>query len=214
MFPKAVDPSVANTVASSRAPSIQQSTAVNHALNGELPGGIGAAKDLVTKPMGPNGDVEAGKTTWEETLGFLKLVEYRYTRFALNPASNQWIMVRDWRDPQWTSIRAVAAGLDTPTREQRRVLTGENMIDIEGKSVFGLLIDEVSCCACPWSTLCNILRSFTPFTSFKSPPSSCGQSMITTTTPSLLLSLVPRVFYRRWSRRSGSVTILQYDTTG
>lgn len=144
VFPKAVVPSVANTATSSRAPSVMQAVPpVSHALNGEQPGGIGAAKDLVTKPAVSNGDVESGKTTWEETLGFLKVAEYRYTRFALNPASNQWVMIRDWRDPRWTSIRAVAGGLDTPTREQRKVLTGENMIDIEGKSVFGLLIDEV-----------------------------------------------------------------------
>jgi len=51
---------------------------------------------------------------------------------------------RDWRDPRWTSARAVAQGLEDETRAQRRVLMGENMIDIASKSIFGLLVDEVS----------------------------------------------------------------------
>lgn len=51
----------------------------------------------------------------------------------------------DWRDPRWSSARAVAPGLDSGTRDQRRVLMGGNMIDIAAKSVGGLLMDEVSC---------------------------------------------------------------------
>ena len=50
---------------------------------------------------------------------------------------------RDWRDPRWTSARAVAGGLDSSTRQQRRLLMGENIIDIASKSVIGLLLDEV-----------------------------------------------------------------------
>jgi len=107
-----------------------------HALNGEAPGGIGGAKDLTQ-------DIEHGKTTWEETMGFLKIVEYRYTRFALEPGTGKWAMIRDWRDPGWTSARAVANGLESSTREPRRLLMGENIIDIASKSALGLLLDEV-----------------------------------------------------------------------
>lgn len=57
-----------------------------HAINGE-PGGVGAAKDLTQ-------DLEPGKTTWEETMGFLKIMEYRYTRFALEPGTGRWAMIR------------------------------------------------------------------------------------------------------------------------
>ena len=105
-------------------------------MNGEPEGGVGAAKDLTQ-------DVERGKTTWEETMGFLKVMEYRYTRFALEPGTGRWAMIRDWRDPRWTSARAVAQGLDDETRTQRRVLMSENIIDIASKSIFGLLVDEV-----------------------------------------------------------------------
>lgn len=39
-------------------------------------------------------DLERGNVTWEETMGFLKVVEYRYTRFALDERVGRWAMVR------------------------------------------------------------------------------------------------------------------------
>lgn len=97
----------------------------------------GSAKDLVVA------DLERGQTTWEETLGFLRCLDYRYTRFVFQPGANRWQMIRDWRDPRWTSVKAVTGGLSEPIREQRRLLFGANAIDIEGKSLVGLLMDEV-----------------------------------------------------------------------
>ena len=92
---------------------------------------------------------------------------------------------RDWRDPRWTSARAVATGLTTSIREQRQVLMGENIIDIASKSAVGLLLDEVWFKRCHGrSTVDNEYRSCTPSTFFRSPRSSCGRSMTTTTTPS------------------------------
>jgi cation-transporting ATPase 13A3/4/5 len=93
-------------------------------------------------------DLERGQTVWEETMGFLKVAEYRYTRFALQPGTGKWTMIRDWRDSRWTSIKAVGAGLSEAVREQRRILFGLNVIDIEGKSLLGLLVDEVSLAMC------------------------------------------------------------------
>lgn len=77
-------------------------------------------------------------------MGFLKVMEYRYTKFALEPGTGRWAMIRDWRDPKWTSAKAVAQGLESSVREQRSVLMGENIIDIASKSVAGLLVDEVN----------------------------------------------------------------------
>ncbi len=36
-------------------------------------------------------------------------------------------------------------GLEGPQRQQRLALFGPNVIDIEGKSIISLLVDEVSC---------------------------------------------------------------------
>lgn len=54
---------------------------------------------------------------------------------------------RDWRDPKWTSVMTVKAGLDADTRKQRQILFGDNVIDIDGKSTMSLLVEEVRKCA-------------------------------------------------------------------
>ena len=140
VFPQSLLAAAASSRAASLRGSLRgQNGAANGepiTLNGNDPGGVNGAKDLTV-------DVERGKTTWEETMGFLKIMEYRYTKFALDPATGRWAMVRDWRDPRWTSARAVAQGLDEPVREQRKVLMGPNVIDIASKTIGGLLVDEV-----------------------------------------------------------------------
>ncbi|KDQ21478.1 hypothetical protein BOTBODRAFT_25926 [Botryobasidium botryosum FD-172 SS1] len=73
----------------------------------------------------------------------LRAVDYRHTRFALDPKSGFFTMVRDWRDPSWTSIAVVRNGVDEGTWEQRRILFGDNAIDIAAKTTVTLLIEEV-----------------------------------------------------------------------
>ena len=76
-------------------------------------------------------------------MGYLQVIDYRYTRFVWNSFLGKWKMIRDWRDPRWTSVKAIAGGLDSATRAQRKILFGENVIDIEGKGIFSLMVDEV-----------------------------------------------------------------------
>ena len=104
------------------------------------PSPAGPADAKVMVPL----DLERGRIGWDDAMGFLKIVEYRYTRFALDERSGRWKMVRDWRDHLWTSLKGVSAGLDESTRDQRRILFGQNSIDIEGKSAITILLDEVS----------------------------------------------------------------------
>lgn len=102
VFPQAVPPagSISSRAASIRGqPQAQQPQAgmsngspipiqpPQHALPDQPAGGVGAAKDLLH-------DVEPGKTTWEETTGYLKVMEYRYTKFALEPGTGRWAMIR------------------------------------------------------------------------------------------------------------------------
>ncbi|KII92069.1 hypothetical protein PLICRDRAFT_103455 [Plicaturopsis crispa FD-325 SS-3] len=74
----------------------------------------------------------------------LRVIDYRYSRFALDPRNGLFAMTsRDWRDPFWTGVSSVQNGLEQPTRKQRLALFGANEIDIEGKSAVSLLIDEI-----------------------------------------------------------------------
>ena len=68
-------------------------------------------------------------------------------------ASSVWLVylaetcsLRDWRDPSWTGVQSVKSGLAAEVQQQRRVLFGANVIDIEGKSTISLAIDEVGRC--------------------------------------------------------------------
>ncbi|KAF9263238.1 hypothetical protein L218DRAFT_959259 [Marasmius fiardii PR-910] len=73
----------------------------------------------------------------------LLTVDYRYTRFILDPRSGLFVVLREWRDSTWTSSASVSIGLQQGIRRQRFHLFGNNAIDIEGKSTLSLLVDEV-----------------------------------------------------------------------
>ena len=57
------------------------------------------------------------------------------------------LILRDWRNPSWTTANSTRGGLSVAERKQRNVLFDLNLIDIEGKSVVSLLVDEVTCFA-------------------------------------------------------------------
>lgn len=78
-----------------------------------------------------------------EQLMDLTYVEYRYMRFALHPPSGRWRMIKDWRDPLWTSTEHLARGLSWDAEKDRSMLFGPNVIDIKSRSSFQLLVDEV-----------------------------------------------------------------------
>lgn len=54
------------------------------------------------------------------------------------------MMIREWRDKSTTTIFETQKGLSYDERSQRHVLFGSNMIDIKGKSIPTLLVEEVS----------------------------------------------------------------------
>ncbi|KAH9911839.1 Ca-transporting ATPase [Fomitopsis serialis] len=89
-----------------------------------------------TQIQNGNGDVS-------QKLDTLLVVDYRYTRFALDPRTGLFSPVKDWRDPDWTGVSSVQHGLTMEVQTQRRTLFGLNAIEIEGKSTIALLIEEV-----------------------------------------------------------------------
>ncbi|KAK7005604.1 cation-transporting ATPase [Favolaschia claudopus] len=77
------------------------------------------------------------------TIGTLLVVDYRYSRFALDPRTGLFTMIRDWRDHSWSGTQFVQSGMETAARQQRLTLFGKNEVDINGKSIVSLLVDEV-----------------------------------------------------------------------
>ena len=108
-----------------------------------------------------NGNGSSSINSEDSLLENLLIIDYRYAKFALDPTSGSFSLVkcakrslssldlllihenRDWRDDGWTGVGSVKNGLEGSTRQQRLTLFGPNIIDIEGKSIISLLVDEV-----------------------------------------------------------------------
>ncbi|KAF4837814.1 putative cation-transporting ATPase [Colletotrichum tropicale] len=73
----------------------------------------------------------------------LRMLNYRYVRLYFNQQTDKFIMFNGWVDPNWTDPRAVRVGIDSDEKGLREVVFGNNLIDIEQKSIPRLLVDEV-----------------------------------------------------------------------
>ncbi|KAI1377354.1 hypothetical protein F4677DRAFT_416128 [Hypoxylon crocopeplum] len=73
----------------------------------------------------------------------LRVLNYRYVRFFFHPLKGKFVISNGWKDPVWTRVRALRAGIDGEEKDHRERVFGANLIDIEQKSIPQLLIDEV-----------------------------------------------------------------------
>ena len=74
----------------------------------------------------------------------LRFLDYRYISFCFNPLKDKFMPCSDWKDPKWTDMKSIRAGLDSDERHKREQIFGKNQIDIQQKSIPQLLVDEVS----------------------------------------------------------------------
>ncbi|KAG6095416.1 hypothetical protein E4U30_002470 [Claviceps sp. LM220 group G6] len=73
----------------------------------------------------------------------LRSLNYRYMRLYFHPIKDKFVTSAGWKDPNWTDTRLVRSGLDNEEKAIREIVFGQNLIDIEQKSISQLLIDEV-----------------------------------------------------------------------
>ncbi|KAK4193092.1 vacuolar cation-transporting ATPase YPK9 [Podospora australis] len=72
----------------------------------------------------------------------LRMINYRYVRFYFHPIRDKFLICNGWKDPLWTDVRGIRGGIDSEEKSYRDVVFGQNLIDIEQKSIFRLLVDE------------------------------------------------------------------------
>nr|POE65066.1 putative cation-transporting atpase [Quercus suber] len=72
----------------------------------------------------------------------LVIMDYRYIRFCYHPLKDKLVLGNTWKDPSWTDVTSVRAGIDGEEQEIRERIFGQNVIDIEQKSIGQLLVDE------------------------------------------------------------------------
>jgi cation-transporting P-type ATPase 13A2 len=76
-------------------------------------------------------------------LAHIRLLEYRYLRFVYNPVDDSFQSVSGWKDAAWTNTKLMRLGLDADERDNRELVFGQNIIDVQQKSTSQLLVDEV-----------------------------------------------------------------------
>ncbi|KAF7173245.1 hypothetical protein CNMCM5623_005483 [Aspergillus felis] len=78
----------------------------------------------------------------DSTVSYLRYIDYRCLRFFYHPVEDKFDLISGWKDPLWTNIKRMRIGLDADDHDSRAQIFGANVIDIQQKSVFQLLIDE------------------------------------------------------------------------
>ena len=84
----------------------------------------------------------------------LRLLDYRYMRFCFHPLKGRFISIDSWKDPSWTVIKSIRAGIGAEEKETREMVFGSNLIDIKEKTIPELLMDEVRSYAVLGLVLC------------------------------------------------------------
>lgn len=79
----------------------------------------------------------------DPVLDRLRILDYRYMRFCYHPLKDRFILCNSWKDPSWTDVKSIRAGIDGEEKENRELVFGKNLIDIKQKTISQLLLDEV-----------------------------------------------------------------------
>ena len=64
-------------------------------------------------------------------------------RFSFHPLKDRFVLSNSWKDPTWTDVKSIRAGIDGDEKESRELVFGKNLIDIKQKTIPQLLVDEV-----------------------------------------------------------------------
>jgi cation-transporting ATPase 13A2 len=99
----------------------------------------------------------------DPAIDVLRLLDYRYMRFSYHPLKDKFVLINSWKDPTWTNVKTMRAGMDGEEKESRELVFGKNLIDIKQKTIPQLLVDEVchnrtSC----WSFNAYFCTGFSP----------------------------------------------------
>ncbi|ODH51733.1 hypothetical protein GX48_02200 [Paracoccidioides brasiliensis] len=92
----------------------------------------------------PNKEVDspAFGDEYDPVLPYLRFLDYRYIRFYYHITEDQFLQCTGWKDPTWTNIKALRAGLAAEERDFREQVFGSNVIEIKQKSIPQITVDE------------------------------------------------------------------------
>ncbi|KAG0032683.1 hypothetical protein BGZ81_010294 [Podila clonocystis] len=73
----------------------------------------------------------------------MRYFDYQYIRFIYNPMVQQFMQNSKWKDPDWSTISNCERGIGRETHQERTMVFGQNLIDVQEKTVGQLLVQEV-----------------------------------------------------------------------
>jgi len=111
----------------------------------------------------------------------LRIIDYRYMRFSYHSLKDRFVLCNGWKDPAWTDVKSIRAGIDGDEKESRDIAFGKNLIDMKQKTILQLLVDEVCTKALTCVATSLLHRLFIHSMYSKLPVSFSGPSMSTTT---------------------------------
>lgn len=111
----------------------------------------------------------------------LRILDYRYMRFSYHPLKDKFILTNSWKDPAWTNVKSIRAGIEGDEKENRELVFGKNLIDIKQKTIPQLLLDEVGDLGSSDLLFAHAIRLSTLSTYFKLPVYYSGLSISTIT---------------------------------
>ncbi|KAG0002685.1 hypothetical protein BGZ80_010293 [Entomortierella chlamydospora] len=97
----------------------------------------------VFSPEQMEGDDDEYDAAGQTVLQNMRYFDYQYIRFIYNPLSKTFMQNSQWKDPEWTSAAKCERGLGRETHQERAMVFGSNIIDVQEKTVGQLLVDEV-----------------------------------------------------------------------
>ncbi|KAI1315866.1 hypothetical protein EDD11_000242 [Mortierella claussenii] len=97
--------------------------------------------DQMEKPQDDEGFNDGTEST--EMLHDMRYFDYQYIRFIYNPVARMFMQNSQWKDAGWTNVAKCERGLSRETHQERSMVFGPNLIDVQEKSVGQLLVQEV-----------------------------------------------------------------------
>ncbi|KAF9913042.1 hypothetical protein EC991_005910 [Linnemannia zychae] len=88
-------------------------------------------------------DESYNETVITGTLHDMRYFDYQYIRFIFNPSAQAFMQNSQWKDPDWSNAANCERGIGRETHQERTMVFGHNLIDVQEKTIGQLLVQEV-----------------------------------------------------------------------
>ncbi|KAF9390490.1 hypothetical protein BGX21_011470 [Mortierella sp. AD011] len=88
-------------------------------------------------------DVSSNETVTTGMLHDMRYFDYQYIRFIYNPTVQLFMENSHWKDPDWSSAANCERGIGRETHQERTMVFGQNIIEVQEKTTWQLLVQEI-----------------------------------------------------------------------